>query len=292
MAESQGQPGQEQPTAHRSNMMQEIMNRAPVAGMDFVLGAVEHLDKKLRFDSKTGLLNQESWTEQLKTTVESLGENDIATVFIMDMNGFKEVNDTLGHPKGDELLGIVGQALKDSYRRTDEVATHGQPRSADPSNNSARLGGDEFALATVFRNQEKGTENRALSTPDENAQNEIKRLNKILAEAIAGTEFEKFGPTLAIGYEFAKKGDNINKVVAQADTNMYAVKYAGKIEKLTFEDLKFLSEHLPKFEELGVRIPDWMTNVVNAFNQKQQNEQNAKVAAASTDQLPEEPAAS
>ena len=53
------------------------------------------------------------------------------TVVVMDVDGFKQVNDTLGHQKGDELLRIIGQTMLLSIRKTDFVA---------------RTGGDEFAL--------------------------------------------------------------------------------------------------------------------------------------------------
>jgi diguanylate cyclase (GGDEF)-like protein len=83
-------------------------------------------------DSLTGLPNRQYFSENLEEAIEearSTGEP--VAVLLLDLDRFKEVNDTLGHPSGDRLLREVAARLLGDVRDSDTVA---------------RLGGDEFAL--------------------------------------------------------------------------------------------------------------------------------------------------
>ncbi|MDQ1615154.1 MAG: hypothetical protein QOJ60_1093, partial [Actinomycetota bacterium] len=84
-------------------------------------------------DSLTGLLNRGALRERLQATVARIGKDEsvMAALLVLDLDGFKAVNDTLGHPAGDALLIQVARTLTSSLRPTDVVA---------------RLGGDEFAV--------------------------------------------------------------------------------------------------------------------------------------------------
>lgn len=83
-------------------------------------------------DDLTGLPNRVLIVEQLKVEIKhAIRDNTGLAVFLIDLNNFKDVNDTLGHPVGDSLLKDVAQRLRDSLRDSDTVG---------------RLGGDEFAV--------------------------------------------------------------------------------------------------------------------------------------------------
>ena len=85
-----------------------------------------------RHDVLTGLPNRAEFNERLEAASKRLKRNGGAvTVMMIDLDRFKVVNDTLGHPAGDQLLIEVGQRLKSTVRDTDVLA---------------RLGGDEFAV--------------------------------------------------------------------------------------------------------------------------------------------------
>jgi diguanylate cyclase (GGDEF)-like protein len=85
-----------------------------------------------RHDALTGLANRTLFTEKLEEASKRLGRHDDGfAVVMLDLDKFKTVNDTLGHPAGDRLLVEVAQRLKSSTRETDVLA---------------RLGGDEFAI--------------------------------------------------------------------------------------------------------------------------------------------------
>jgi diguanylate cyclase (GGDEF)-like protein/PAS domain S-box-containing protein len=81
-------------------------------------------------DALTGLANRRHFLSALETTLADRRHRSTA-VFVIDLDGFKEVNDTLGHAAGDELLRQVASRMNDVMRNSDIVA---------------RLGGDEFAV--------------------------------------------------------------------------------------------------------------------------------------------------
>ena len=81
-------------------------------------------------DALTGLPNRKASTEHLVAKLTEPGAHQIGVLFI-DLDDFKDINDTLGHEAGDELLSIVGRRLRSATRAKDFVA---------------RLGGDEFAI--------------------------------------------------------------------------------------------------------------------------------------------------
>lgn len=92
----------------------------------------ESLQKQAHFDPLTGLPNRALLHERLDQAISGARRQDhLFAVCFMDLDGFKQVNDTLGHKAGDDLLRIIGQRLQDVVRSTDTVA---------------RLGGDEFVI--------------------------------------------------------------------------------------------------------------------------------------------------
>jgi len=81
-------------------------------------------------DALTGLVNRESFSLELENLLKN-DDDQRWSVFYLDLDGFKGVNDTYGHSMGDQLLGMVSVMLKRSVESNDIVA---------------RLGGDEFAI--------------------------------------------------------------------------------------------------------------------------------------------------
>ena len=82
-------------------------------------------------DALTGLPNRVLLNERLESALARLKGNDIVAVHLLDLDLFKNVNDTLGHPAGDKLLKMVTARLRARISETDTVA---------------RMGGDEFAI--------------------------------------------------------------------------------------------------------------------------------------------------
>ncbi len=91
----------------------------------------KQVDHMARHDSLTNLLNRREFSEQLTRRLRGGNRKQPFHVHLLDLDGFKRVNDTYGHPVGDELLVAVAQRLRRSVRTGDIVA---------------RLGGDEFGI--------------------------------------------------------------------------------------------------------------------------------------------------
>jgi diguanylate cyclase (GGDEF)-like protein len=89
-------------------------------------------------DALTDLANRVRLRECLNAALSGAGKQQSVAVLCLDLDRFKEVNDTLGHPVGDALLKSVATQLRSCVRDTDTVA---------------RLGGDEFAIVQVGANQ-------------------------------------------------------------------------------------------------------------------------------------------
>jgi diguanylate cyclase (GGDEF)-like protein len=86
-------------------------------------------------DMLTGLPNRVLFHDRLRTSMQQAGKDKSFALALVDIDGFKAVNDTYGHPAGDALLQAISSRLNNHVRTDDTVA---------------RLGGDEFAL--IFEN--------------------------------------------------------------------------------------------------------------------------------------------
>ena len=86
-------------------------------------------------DALTGLLNRKSFYERIDEALQRAGRSQAIAVLSIDLDDFKSVNDSLGHPVGDLLLKAAADRMRDSVRGDDFVA---------------RLGGDEFAIVMLL----------------------------------------------------------------------------------------------------------------------------------------------
>ncbi len=84
-----------------------------------------------RYDALTGLPNRVILRNRIEKTLAENGQNDMFAVHFVDLDQFKQVNDTLGHTSGDMLLKAVAERLRPLIRDTDIIA---------------RFGGDEFVI--------------------------------------------------------------------------------------------------------------------------------------------------
>jgi diguanylate cyclase (GGDEF)-like protein/PAS domain S-box-containing protein len=152
-------------------------------------------------DALTGLANRLVFNERLELYVaQGTREQRTVGVVLIDLDGFKEVNDTLGHAAGDELLKEVGKRLLSASRSSDTVA---------------RLGGDEFAIAL----------SNAPGTGDVAGQ--VARLLDALDEPmlLGGHQVRPRG---SIGVALSGPGDTADTLLRNADLAMYDAKSSGK----------------------------------------------------------------
>jgi diguanylate cyclase (GGDEF)-like protein/PAS domain S-box-containing protein len=160
------------------------------------------LQRMAKHDSLTSLPNRALFYEHLNAAI-SLGKRQNLKVFVlfMDLDGFKSINDTLGHELGDLLLVKVAQRMKDCTRDSDLVA---------------RLGGDEFTL--ILQNISK------LRFADSVVEKIISNLLK--PYDLDGNE-TSISASIGISY-FPQDGDDSETLVQKADKAMYFVKSEGK----------------------------------------------------------------
>jgi diguanylate cyclase (GGDEF)-like protein/PAS domain S-box-containing protein len=105
---------------------------ATVHDIDARKDAEDRLTRLSRFDTLTGLANRRAFVAALEGAIaDRRRRRGGVAILFLDLDSFKDVNDTLGHPVGDRLLQAVARRLSDSVRSSDLVA---------------RFGGDEFAV--------------------------------------------------------------------------------------------------------------------------------------------------
>jgi diguanylate cyclase (GGDEF)-like protein len=107
----------------------DVVLRATVDA--YVEEAQRVLRNRATRDALTGLLNRAAFEEALHHEVSAVRRESPPTLLLIDLDGFKQVNDTLGHLAGDDVLVRVSRLIEAGVRRSDLVA---------------RLGGDEFAV--------------------------------------------------------------------------------------------------------------------------------------------------
>ena len=162
----------------------------------------EQLQRLAHFDALTGLPNRVQLAQRLQDTMEKARANGTQLgVAYLDLDGFKPVNDTLGHGAGDRLLVIVAARLTRALRPTDCVA---------------RLGGDEFVILLPDLKTREGCE---------------QKLRQLMAHISAPytLEAERVGITASIGYTLYPEDDaDADTLLRHADQAMYQAKQNGR----------------------------------------------------------------
>jgi diguanylate cyclase (GGDEF)-like protein/PAS domain S-box-containing protein len=162
----------------------------------------ERLSHVAQFDSVTGLPNRRLFHDRLLQAMARARRRKCTLALIfLDLDGFKEINDTLGHKAGDRLLRVVGSRLKHSLREGDTVA---------------RLGGDEFTV--ILEDLHDRDEAVAVA-------------HKVLSALAKPLSLEKqeFAVTASAGLTvYPEDTRNVETLLKNADTAMYYAKDRGK----------------------------------------------------------------
>jgi diguanylate cyclase (GGDEF)-like protein len=154
-----------------------------------------------RHDILTGLPNRLHFRERTEEALPLLRRGEDFAILCIDLDHFKEVNDTLGHPSGDKLLKLVADRLRQNVRETDILA---------------RLGGDEFAVVqTMLQQPEEVT---VLAS----------RIIEVLSEP-----YEVDGQEIIVGASIGVAiapgdGDDADQLLKNADMALYRAKADGR----------------------------------------------------------------
>jgi len=145
-------------------------------------------------DSLTGLFNQRHFYTRLKDEVtRAKRQKHPLSLILLDLDNFKEYNDTYGHLEGDEMLRNVGQIINSSIR--------------EGVDSGYRYGGDEFAIILI-----------------ESDLNVAKEIGKRVQASLK----EKSNITASIGYKKFSENMSDKELVAEADKNLYRAKIKTK----------------------------------------------------------------
>ena len=155
----------------------------------------EYLRELAERDPLTGLGNRLTFH---RAVAERLAEGPSGTVLLLDLDGFKAVNDTSGHQRGDAVLAAIGTAIRDAMPEGAIVA---------------RIGGDEFAVLLDVETREA----TAIGT---------RLINRIVIAAATVVRSPRV--TASVGIAPLSRGGDLEGILASVDRAMYAAKRAGK----------------------------------------------------------------
>jgi diguanylate cyclase (GGDEF)-like protein len=161
-------------------------------------------------DALTGLSNLRPLYERVERGLREFerGHGGI-TVVMLDLEGFKRVNDEYSHSVGDETLRVVAQAMTDTVRKDELVA---------------RRGGDEFAIVTS-------------ATDQEDIQTLIRRVSHNVSDARVDL-LPGVRSGVTVGYATSTEDDTVGRLLARADRELNDAKARAKVERWSWRQRK------------------------------------------------------
>lgn len=173
----------------------------------------KQLEEKADTDLLTGCSNKLATERKIKEFIEH-NPDSRSMMFILDIDNFKKINDTMGHAFGDEVLRTLGEQIRVIFRASDIVG---------------RAGGDEFIV--FLKN---------ISDPAA-IRKEAKKVENFFKNFKAG-EYTKYAATASIGVAiYPEEGADFESIYKAADSALYKAKKGGK-NQLAFYKEKWLTE--------------------------------------------------
>ena len=151
-------------------------------------------------DPLTGIANRRAFEARCQTLFETAGADVAMSLVLIDLDKFKNVNDTYGHLVGDEVLKGVVDRCRKAIRESDHLA---------------RLAGDEFVLLLPH-------------TPPEEAMRVADRLRHSVVEHPIATGKGPLPVSVSVGVATWRIGDSLQDLVERADRAMYVSKHDGR----------------------------------------------------------------
>lgn len=178
-----------------------------------LLHSLEREQEKSLHDALTGVRNREGFEKEVKRLLGN--NNEEGTLLICDLDNFKGINDSLGHPEGDKVLKIFSSCIKRQFRRSDILG---------------RLGGDEFVVFIPNK-----IETTALK----------KKLDVVMADVnCAFGDYCEYGIGVSIGVSMVRSGiTNYQSLYEEADSALYVAKQMGKNQYfINFEGVRCMNK--------------------------------------------------
>lgn len=157
----------------------------------------QHLQLQVDIDNMTGAVSRAAFEQMIDTVLHEHGEK--GAFLLIDVDRFKQINDTYGHDMGDHILQSVVEVLQASFRSCDIVA---------------RLGGDEFAVW--------------LSELNEDSTDYIRKRIAVINNRLLHPTEQLPPVTLSVGVSFGRAEDDFKSLYKSADSALYRVKEGGR----------------------------------------------------------------
>jgi two-component system, cell cycle response regulator len=193
----------------RREMLGVIANQVAISMQNARM--YEVVEEQATTDGLTGLVNHRTFQERFSSMLGRADRRSFAvSMLLTDIDHFKKVNDTYGHPTGDEVLRRVAVILKASARKIDIVA---------------RYGGEEFAIVL------EGTDRAG-------ALQLAERIRQEVAQQSFASPQGAFQVTLSIGVAcYPEDARDKTEIIARADQSLYAAKHGGRNRTVCYADI-------------------------------------------------------
>lgn len=195
--------------AHGEKTVENVVQRSQE--MDDVRKELDEYKRIANTDSLTRLANRRAFDEKLASLYDDQMSLAVTALVLVDIDHFKRINDTYGHPVGDKILATVASVIRSNVRKDVFVA---------------RTGGEEFAMIIQGNTPEEVLANcervrRALeSRPFRNSRTGV-----------------DYGPvTISLGFSMAIQAEDPGQLYEQADVALYCAKGNGRNRSQIFED--------------------------------------------------------
>ncbi len=194
------------------------------------ISAKKEADHLASHDHLTKLPNRAYFENVLAHAIQIAKRNhSMLAVLFIDLDNFKNINDTLGHQNGDKILILFGERMKRVLRESDTIA---------------RIGGDEFTILL------EGVKNKT------NILHSVKKVFKVLEEPIE-IDSHTFYPTASMGIAvYPDDGNTIHDLMKNADNAMYHIKNNGK------NHFKFYTKTITEIMERRLEIEEALRNAI------------------------------
>jgi diguanylate cyclase len=164
---------------------------------------LDYSRKEARLDQLSGLGNRKSFDEAIKYAISNYKSNDKPFALVLaDVDHFKRINDTHGHPSGDKVVTRIGQTLRQLCRDHDHIT---------------RYGGDEFGIILM-------------NVLPPNAEAAAARIRTAVEQTnfSVGGNGGRISVTFSMGMALPTKTDTVDTIIAHADRALYESKRRGR----------------------------------------------------------------
>ncbi|MBP5152610.1 MAG: diguanylate cyclase [Lachnospiraceae bacterium] len=177
-----------------------------LTNVDEHFNEAQELKHKAEIDPLTGLLNKGAFSALVQKKLDEAGEGSVYALYMIDIDNFKTVNDTLGHAIGDKVIADVATKIGLVFSDRDCIG---------------RIGGDEFSVLLLLSPDSRHAGQRIV---EDKAYRLCKRMDEVYSDGV-----NEVHVSLSVGVScFPQDGETYEELYRRADAALYAAKHSGK----------------------------------------------------------------